>query len=271
MKLMMIGLIIGIGKVIPGVSGAMLAISLGVYEKAIDSITNFFNNPKANIKFLLLLGSGIFLAIVLGSKLIIYLFSNYYFITMMFFIGLIISSIFDYGKRIKYTVSNSLIMGGVGLIFILISIFSKQNTYELTGNFNDVIIFFIGGIIEIFSSLVPGISGTALLMILGIYEQTLTLFSSIYNFNYVIENINLYLSYGIGMGISFILVTYGINYLFKYQRMLMESLIMGFTVSSIIILIRMINFNDLMITEYLFGILSLIFGLVIGNKGLEKT
>ena len=271
MKLIIIGLIIGIGKVIPGVSGAMLAISLGVYEKALDSLTNFFANPKYNLKFLLLLGTGILLSIILGSKLIIYLLNNYYFITMMFFVGLIVSSIFNYGKNIKYTISSILTIIITIFLFTMLSYLNNQNTYELTSGLSDYFIFFIGGIIEIISSLVPGISGTALLMLLGIYDQTLELFSSIYNFNYVITNLKLYLSYGVGMFISFILVTYIINYLLKKHHHIIEILILGFTISSIILLIKTINFNTISILELFLGLISLIFGLFIGYKGLEKS
>jgi len=271
MKLIIVGLIIGIGKVIPGVSGAMLAISLGVYEKALDSITNFFESPKSNLKFLSLLGTGILFSIILSSKLIIYLFNNYYFITMMFFVGLIISSVFDYGKSIKYTIPSIAIITITVILFTMLSCLNNQNTYELTNALGDYFIFFLGGIIEIISSLVPGISGTALLMLLGIYEKTLELFSSVYDFNYVIANIGLYLSYGIGMIISFILVTFIINFLLKKHRHIMEALILGFAISSIVLLIKTINFNNISIFELLFGIIALVFDLFIGDKGLEKT
>ena len=63
------GFIIGIAKIIPGVSGAMLAVSFGIYDKLINAITNFFDNKKFNFKFLLILGSSIILAIVLFSSL----------------------------------------------------------------------------------------------------------------------------------------------------------------------------------------------------------
>jgi len=270
MKLILIGMIIGIGKIIPGVSGAMLAISLGVYEKAISILNNFFDNIKENTKFLLLLGIGILSSIVFGSKIIIYLLNNYYFITMMFFIGLIISGLIDYKKQVRFTFKNNILMILVLLLFILISLVDNNHIYELTGNISDIFIFFLGGIIEIFSSLVPGISGTALLMILGIYEDTLVLFSSVYDINYVIENVKLYLSYGVGMGVSFIFVIFGINYLFKHHRSLIECLIFSFSLSSIYLLFKMINFGDVYLYEYFFGIISLILGIYIGNKGLEK-
>ena len=65
MLLFIKGLIIGIGKIIPGVSGALLAINFHIYEKLINAITHFFDSKKENFKFLLIVCSGIFLAIIL--------------------------------------------------------------------------------------------------------------------------------------------------------------------------------------------------------------
>ena len=59
------GLIIGIGKIIPGVSGSVLALLLGVYKKSIEYINNFKNNKKESIKYLLPLGAGTLLSIIL--------------------------------------------------------------------------------------------------------------------------------------------------------------------------------------------------------------
>ena len=80
------GFIIGIGKIIPGVSGALLAINFKVYERAIEAVVNFFDDWKKNLLFITKLGSGIILSIVLCSNGIIYLLNNYRFITMMFFV-----------------------------------------------------------------------------------------------------------------------------------------------------------------------------------------
>ena len=55
MKLFIKAFIIGIAKIIPGVSGAMLAVSFSIYDKLINSITNFFDDKKNNLKFLLIL------------------------------------------------------------------------------------------------------------------------------------------------------------------------------------------------------------------------
>ena len=93
MKNILKGFIIGIGKIIPGVSGAILALSLGVYDKSIYYINNFKYNKKESLKYLLPLAIGIILSIIFFSKIINYLLDKYYVLTMLFFIGLIIGTI----------------------------------------------------------------------------------------------------------------------------------------------------------------------------------
>lgn len=65
-KLILKGFIVGIGKIIPGVSGSMLAITLGIYESILEAVTNFFSNIKKNSKLLINFSLGVFLAIKIG-------------------------------------------------------------------------------------------------------------------------------------------------------------------------------------------------------------
>ena len=68
------GFIIGIGKIIPGVSGSVLAISMGIYDKIIKSISNFFSDIKNNSIFLFKVSIGMIIAISFFSNIIVYLF-----------------------------------------------------------------------------------------------------------------------------------------------------------------------------------------------------
>ena len=87
------GFIIGIGKVIPGVSGMALAISLGIYEQILESISNIKKEIKNKSTFLIKLGTGIILAIMLTSKVIVKCLKIYYLPTMLLFIGMITGGI----------------------------------------------------------------------------------------------------------------------------------------------------------------------------------
>ncbi len=247
------GFIIGLGKIIPGVSGALLAINFGIYDKLLMTITNFFDHPKDNIKFLLQVSSGILLAIILGSKLILLLFTNYKFITMMFFIGLMIGGTYKFARQLKYSFKRIIFVLTIVILFLIISLI-KCN---ITSIFHMNILYFIGGYIEIFSAIVPGISGTSLLMIMGIYDKILELIANVYNYHYILVNSFKYFSYGIGMILSFIINCYLISYLLKKYQNTSYLTILGLSVGSIILLMMIIfklkiTFMKLIVGLFLF-------------------
>ena len=84
-KLFIQGFIIGIGKIIPGVSGAMFAMLFGVYEKALKIISNLKKELKGNFLFMSVLGLSVLSAIVFGSNIINKCLKNYYIETMFLF------------------------------------------------------------------------------------------------------------------------------------------------------------------------------------------
>ena len=88
MKLFLSGILIGIGKILPGISGSVLAIRLGIYEKVMDSILHFFKDWQRNITYLGILGSGFLFSTILGSKVLLQLFLKYGFFLKVIFIVL---------------------------------------------------------------------------------------------------------------------------------------------------------------------------------------
>lgn len=265
MLLFLKGFLVGIGKIIPGVSGAMLAINFNVYEKLLNSITNFFDDWKNNLKFLLIFGSGVILAIILCSGIILFLLNNYMFLTMMFFIGLIFGGTYNFSKSIIFNYKSILLIIIIIISFLLLSINNFSTDYVIKNSFIDNIVFFIGGILEVFASIVPGISGTSLLMIIGIYDDVLKIMSSIFNYSYVIDNINIYLSYGIGMFISFIINSYLINYFLNKYKNISYSVILGLAISSILFLIIITFKVEFTIIEFILGIMLMVIGILISS------
>ena len=258
------GFIIGIGKIIPGVSGALLAINFKVYERAIEAIVNFFDDWKKNLLFIMKLGSGIILSIVLCSNGIMYLLNNYRFITMMFFVGLICGGTYNYAIGIKCNCKDILFMILFIVILFIISYGNISNSYEITHGFMDNIVFFIGGVIEVMASIIPGISGTAIHLILGIYDNILMMISKVFDFQYVLMNINLYISYGLGMMVSFIICMICINYLLKRYPVIFSKIILGLCIYSILMLIIFTFSLKMTILNFIIGLMLLMVGLLIG-------
>lgn len=100
------GIAIGAGAILPGISSGVLCIVFGIYEKLLDSILGFFKNIKENSKFLLPIGIGIIMGVLLFSKVLNYLLYAYPMQTKSTFIGLILSTlpslIKDVNKKQKF-------------------------------------------------------------------------------------------------------------------------------------------------------------------------
>ena len=255
------GFIIGIGKIIPGVSGAMLATIMGVYDKYIFYICNFKNNIKAAIKYLFPIGIGVIVSIILFSKIISLCLDKYYVITMLFFIGLIIggfSFIVNKVNKSDYYIS---IISFV--IFFLIVILNINNSYVIKNNFFDFIMFFVSGIFEAIGSIIPGISGTALLMLFGTYD---IIVYSIGN----ITNIRIIIPFVIGVIVTVILLVKVVDYLFRKHNNKMYAFILGMFISSVVLLIIQIFKTKVYISDLIIGIIFMICGIVISNVFDEK-
>ena len=258
------GLIIGIGKVMPGVSGALLAINFKVYDRLVESLVNFFSDWKNNLRFLVELGSGIIISIILFSNGIRYLLNNYNFLMVMLFMGLIGGGSYNYIRSVNYEKKEYKYILFIIGVLIGISFIGKGDNYVISNSFKDNIVFFLGGVIEVFTSIIPGISGTAIMMIMGIYDMVLMIVGRIYDFSYVISNINIYISYGLGIIISFILGTLLINYLLKKKKRLMEIMISSFSIYSILMMGVMTFSKRASVIEIILGIMLMVVGTVIG-------
>lgn len=256
------GMIIGIGKIIPGVSGSMLAISMGLYDKLIYVINNFFKNFKHNFKFIFTIGSGVLISIVFFSNLIVNCLEKYYIITMFLFIGLILGSFGEIKNNIQKT--NNLVVFIIIVITVLLELISIKKQSNFLANY-PIIYFFISGIIDAIATVVPGISGTAMLMMVGSYDEIITSFSNIISINLFCD-LGIILPFILGLIIGVYFTTKLIGYLFKKHKNLTYSAIIGFSISSIIIMLIKSWNSTYSILELLVAILMLVIGYIITKK-----
>ena len=234
------GLIIGIGKIIPGVSGSMLAISMGIYQKLIDCINNFFKYPKENFKFLFKVAIGVVISMVFFSNIILNCLNKYYLITMFFFIGLIIGGFEDIKKSTNKKYNYITIISFI--LVTLIGFINIDNKINITNDFMNILYFIFIGFIDALTMVVPGISGTATLMMLGAYEKVIEMYSNIFNFSILINNLKILIPYIIGIGLGIIITVKLINFLFKNYQEKTYSTILGFSLSTIVLMfIKCIN------------------------------
>ena len=265
------GILIGVAKIIPGLSGSVLMISFNLYDKAIDSITNFFKDIKANFLFLANLSIGIIIGIVIFSNILSYFINNYYTYTTSLFIGLILGGVPLILQSTQKSKKGYILTIISLTIMSIISLTNINFNYIIQNNFLDSIVFFGGGLLEALGTVVPGISSTALLMLVGIYNIYLEVLSNIFNFHDIIANITFLIPFSLGLLLGIILLSLLINYLFKNYRKLTFSFILGVTLSSILLLLIKVLTNIASIIEIPICIIFLIIGSYITKKKKKKS
>lgn len=256
------GFIIGLGKIIPGVSGALLAITLKVYDISIEAISHFFNNPKRNIYILSSLSIGIIISIIFFSKLISELLNIYPFFTMIFFLGLILGTIPSIFNEVKTKQPKTILISF--LICTALIFPTANNIYIIQNNYIDYIIFFVAGLLEAIGTVVPGISSTALLLLLGVYKDILIIIGDITNINCIIKNLSILIPFTGGLLIGIILTTLLISYLFKNYKTKVYNVIFGICLSTVLLLIYKTFSLNITYLELIISPLLLITGIIIG-------
>ena len=165
------GFIIGIGKIIPGVSGSILAVGLGVYEKALDYLVNWKEKKQESLKFLVPLGLGVALAIVVFSKIILVFLNIYPLLTLSLFWGLLLGTAFKVVKKIQLTFKDYIIIFSLAGLFLFLTKNISLPNFVIKMNI-DYLWVIILGVLDAISMIIPGLSGTALYVMLGSYKFT---------------------------------------------------------------------------------------------------
>ncbi len=264
-RLIVKGLIIGLGKIIPGVSGGMLAISLGVYEKGLDALSHFFRNVKENTKFLCLLGLGILISVVLMSKLIKFSLDNYYLSTMLLFIGLIAGGLPKLFEKVKGKGSMYNFLAFL-LSFSSLFILFAFNNQMIVMNSNGFVFLVLMGIIDAFTMIVPGISGTAILMLFGAYDNVISALSNLTSVSLLLSNMEVLLPFGIGMIIGIIVFIKLIAFLFNKFNITMYFIVIGLAISSTIMMVFQALNYSYTVGNIVIGLILFVVGYFIADK-----
>jgi len=270
------GFFMGLANLIPGVSGGTIAITLGIYNKLISCISHLFSNLKDNLKFILPILVGIALSIVSLSNVMSYALNNYLFITILFFVGAIIGGIPMLYKRVKNTMSISSV-----LIFLLtftlvitLTFLKGDNNVIIKNNLVDLIKLFVVGIIAAATMVVPGVSGSAVLMTLGYYTPIIDLIKELTSMNNILSNLITLFVFGVGVLLGILLIAKLIEYLLNKYEVKTYYGILGFVISSIIsIVIQNLFMNGLIsigALDIVFGILLFFLGFIVAYKLGDK-
>lgn len=269
------GMIIGVANIIPGVSGGTLMITLGLYEKIIDTISHFFKNIKKNLKFIIPLAIGMVLAILLLSKVIKFCLKDYPFPTIIFFIGLIIGGIpllWKKTKAAKGKFSNWLVFFITFAIIAVFAFIDKSNFMVDLNNLSPMgyLTLFLVGMISAATMVIPGISGSLVLMLLGYYEPIIDTIKNLTDFSLLGHNLLILIPFGIGIVVGIVLVAKLIEYLLHKYPIKTYYGVLGFVLASLIAIIKPIFGVTPSILEVIIAIILVIGGGVIAYKLGDK-
>lgn len=236
------GIFMGVANIIPGVSGGTMAVSMGIYDDIINSVTHLFSEFKKSIKTLLPYIVGMGLGLVGLSYLIEMLFAKYSLQTNFAFIGLILGGIPVLVKRLK----GKKVGVGCGITFVLFFAGIIALT-SLGGESTDVVIklsvvevvklFFIG-LIASATMVVPGVSGSMILLLIGYYNPILSTVTGFFDavkavdFAVAMDKALILIPFGIGVVIGIFAIAKLIEILLKNYEAMTFSAILGLVVAS---------------------------------------
>lgn len=229
----------GTSDLIPGVSGGTIALLLGIYDGFISSISGLFSKRFwSSFKFLLSIIIGMGLAIAILSNLFNYLLSYHEIPTMFFFTGLIIGIIpyllkISNFKRTFETKHYLMIVLGIFILVIitLLNNGDKHSGETLTLSFGLIIKYFIAGIFASSAMLLPGISGSFMLLVFGVYGTVMFSISELMKLNFAALPILIIV--GLGILTGFMLSSRIIQYFLHHHTTMTFALIIGLVIGSI--------------------------------------
>lgn len=264
------GFFVGIANIIPGVSGGTLAITLGIYERLIGAISHLFKNFKENLKFLIPIAIGAVLSILLLSKVISFCLDKYTLATILFFIGLILGGIPLLNKKIKgkYKNVSNIIIFLITFSFVIGLGFMSGEGVVSFDNMNIVnyVLLFLVGVVAAATMIIPGVSGSFVLMLLGYYKPIIDTISSLTKFDNIINNMLILVPFGIGVLVGIVAISKLLEYLFKKFETKTYFGVMGFVLASIITIFMGAEGLVFSVPQLLIGIVLLSVGFLVAYK-----
>ena len=267
------GVMIGIANIIPGVSGGTMAVSLGIYDRLIGAVSGLFKEFKKNIAFLIPIIIGCGIGIVGFTYAIEYLLDKHTFVTCMAFVGLILGGL----PAIISSMKSKMTSGGIGVFGILAFVIafvisggmpllkeSKDALTVIAVTPVNMVILFILGVVASATMVIPGVSGSMMLMIFGYYYAIINTIKTFldnlraFDLMRMKDGILLLAPFGIGVILGIFLIAKLITFLFEKYGVQTFCAILGLVISSpIAIFINtglVSKLGSLSIWEILFGI-----------------
>lgn len=225
------GIAIGVANAIPGVSGGTIAVITKIYDELLESITPNIKKLIKNMPFLLPVGIGMIIGILLAAKVLAFLFETYNVPTQLFFMGIILGSmpmIYQEATREKklqpINIIPFLIGAGImiGMFFIRTDNISSVDSSLTVGN---AVLFVLSAFLAAVAMIIPGISGALVMKILGAYDAAIMALNDM--------NIPVILLFAVGAIVGIFVAAKVISMLLKKFRKETYCIIAGLIIGSV--------------------------------------
>ncbi len=267
----------GLANIVPGVSGGTMAVSMGIYDKLIHCVSHLFTEFKKSILFLIPIFLGMGIAIVGGAFGIEKLFETFPLPTNLFFIGLIIGSLPIIWKNVK----GSKISVGHAIVFVLFFALvaglallngSKGADADLTFSVGNVIILLFIGILASATMVIPGVSGSMVLLLIGYYHPVISAITDFvaalknFDMNGILKGVGILAPFGIGVVVGIFAIAKLVEIIFKKFPLYAYWAIIGLIVASPIAILLVAGIPAISVLSVIAAVFAFVAGFIIAMK-----
>lgn len=272
------GIVIGISNVIPGVSGGTMMVSMGIYDRLILVLTHFVKRMKEAVALLVPIGIGMLLAIAIFAKLFSeVLFPRFPLQTNLFFIGLILGGLPIIYKKVKGVSIKLPQVIAFFLFFVLVTVLAfvgegGSADADITFSVGNVLKLFGVGVIAAATMVIPGVSGSMIMMILGYYNTIINTINECidalraFDIPALLDTFVVLVPFGIGVVVGIVAVAKLIEFMLKKYPAITYWAIIGLIVASPIAILIMMEIGTIGVVEILSGVVLLVVGFCISMK-----
>ncbi len=271
------GVVIGLANVIPGVSGGTMMVSMGIYDKLIHCITHLFSEFKKSVLFLLPIFIGMGIAVVVVPFGIEFLFAEYPFQTNLLFVGLIVGGLPAVWKNVK---GNSIKIGHIiaciaffALVAGLALMGEKEgNAADLSFNFLNVAKLFGVGVVASATMVIPGVSGSMMLLLMGYYHPVLEAITDFisaffaFDMDGILRGVGILAPFGIGVVAGIFAIAKVVEIIFEKFPLYAYWAIIGLILSSPVAIFLMGGIGSITVLSIITGVAALAVGFVAALK-----
>lgn len=277
MKQILQGMVVGIANIIPGVSGGTMMVAMGLYDRLIHAITHLKSEFKESMKLLIPIFAGAGIAIIALSRLFEFLLATWPIPTNFAFCGLIAGSlpfIFKKVKGHKVTVSKIipfLILFGVVILMALLGETGGASA-DVSFGFVNILKLFGVGVIAAATMVVPGVSGSMMLILLGYYDTILKAINDFvdalvkFDMGGLATGVGILAPFGIGVVIGIFLIAKLIEFIFSKAEIHAYYGIIGLILASPIAILMKTDWSGFSVLMIGIGILTFGLGWFIASK-----